>query len=227
MASTFWGELYFRSLKRNKVLILLTKYLLQKKQVCIPHVGTFELIQLSPEWNVADKLFSPPVFFAQYSGQDNVPAEQLRYLSSAQQEDDVKLQQQLNDFGKSLKERVQSSPFEWNGFGTLSYDSNKIIFTPQTIESSALQPIPAQRVIRQHAEHMVLVGDQEMTAQQLSEVLHPAEKKRSIVLLIGWVILILAILAIIYFLYIGHFSTGAAGLKTHAANQSTLHHVLY
>jgi hypothetical protein len=121
--------------------------------------------------------------------------------------------QALEDFGAQLKNRIEREPFEWNGFGKLSYDTSSIIFEAFPISLSGLRPVPAERVIRENVVHNVLVGDHEMTSQQITEALQQPVRKRAVAITIAWVVLGLAILAIAVMLYLRGGSPQAAGLQ--------------
>lgn len=213
MGSTFWAELYFRSLKSNRVLPLLTKYLIRYKKVCIPHVGTFEIVQQSPQLNVVDKLVPPPAFKARYIEQDSVPEHQFDFFA-ASYEEKQRLKQELFSFGERLKNKISQSSFYWDGLGTLRYKSNHVVFEPEEIQLYSLQPVPAQKVLREKVQHNVLVGDVEMTSDQVNEVLTREEYKRPWFILAGWIIFILAVIAIIVFLYLKNFQTASTGMQT-------------
>lgn len=213
MGSTCWAELYFRSLKSNRVLPLLTKYLIRYKRVCIPHVGTFEIVQQSPQLNVADKLIIPPSFKARYVEQDSVSEHQFNFFAASNEEKE-KIKQDLFAFGERLKNKISRSSFYWNGLGTLHYKSNRVVFEPEEIQLSSLQPVPAEKVLRENVQHNVLVGDHEMTSDQVNEVLTKEEYKRPWFIIAGWIIFILAVIAIIIFLYLKNFQTASTGMQT-------------
>jgi hypothetical protein len=194
------------------VLPLLTKYLIQYKRVCIPHIGTFEIVQHSPQLDIADKLFIPPRFTTKHLKQDAVPEHQFNFFASSEDAEKEKLKDDLSSFGQNLKHKIEKGPFRWTGFGTLSYAANEVVFEPQAIELDSLQNIPAEKVIRLNVAHHVLVGDREFTSHQMMEqALRDSGHKRPLYMIIGWIILILAILAIIFILYTGNFQTGSAG----------------
>lgn len=212
MGLTFWAELYFRSLKRNNVLAELTKYLLQYRRVCIPHIGTFEIIQQSPQLRVADQMMTAPVFRTTFRLTDAVPEHQFDFfaVSNSEQKDQVK--NDLFLFGQQLKEQIQQGPFEWNGFGTLKFSGNELVFEPLVLVLDSLQKIPAEKVIRHNVAHQILVGDQETTTHEMSEVLHKSIVKRPL-LLAGWIVVVVSIIIIVLILYVGKFQVYATGLK--------------
>lgn len=208
-----WAESYFRSLKRIKVIPILTKYLLQYKRVCIPHIGTFEIVQQSPQLSIADKIFTPPFFTIRYLHQDAVPEHQFNFFSWSDPARKEILKEELFNFGAELKSKIRETPFQWNGFGTLRYAPDGIVFEPNPIELDSLQQVPAEKVIRYNAEHSMLVGDQQMTRQQVTNVLHKKSGRWPSSIVIAWLIVVLAMLAIVILLYLGKFQPAASGLR--------------
>ncbi len=209
MGSTFWAELYFRSLKSNKVLSLFTRYLVQYGRVCIPHVGSFELVCEPPKHDVADKSFSAPVYSMKYSSQDDVTEHQYRYFSFKENPG----KDAIHSFGETLRHSISQSPFQWNAFGVLKLQSGSIYFEPQPLQLSALQPVPALKVTREDARHQVLVGDQEIQSGTDVETAEKAPVPRQYEMLIGWIILAVAIAAIVIYLFLNNFQVSASGLQ--------------
>ncbi len=195
------------------MLLLLTKYLLQYKRVCIPHVGTFELVQQPPQLDVADKIFTPPSFTTRFLQQDTVPDHQFLYFESTFRSERETLKQELSEFGQNLKTRIEKDPFRWNGFGTLKYHSDELIFEPQHIQLTSLQRLRADKVIRQNVAHNVIVGDQHITSEDIARPVDRTGYKMPWYMIVGWVLLVLAIAAIVLILYINNFQDTATGQK--------------
>lgn len=193
---------------------LITKYLLQHKRVSIPQVGSFELKSRPPELDIADKKLLAPVFITEYSAADEVTEHQFRYFSQAQGADKERVEQDLRLFGQRLKEALRRRSVNWNGFGTLQSIDKSIVFEPQEIRLNSLQPLDASRVIRQNAGHRVLVGEQDLSSQQATDILQQeAPVKRSYANLTGWIVLALALLLAGYLLYRHSFAPRGAGLQ--------------
>jgi hypothetical protein len=205
--------LYFRSLKRVKVLTLLSKYLLQYNRVCIPGIGTFEIVMLPSQLDVANKLISSPGYITRYKNEEDLSDHQLHFLSNESTRSE-NAGNELFSFGEKLKGRIQNSSFYWKGFGTLQYTSSEIVFEPDRKQLEAMQPVPAQKVLRENVQHSMLVGDQQMTSQQITEVLNPPKHKRPWAMIVGWILLALALIAIVLFLYSRHFQISSTGLQT-------------
>ena len=174
-------------------------------------MGTIQLVQQPAQLNVAEKIILPPSYTAELKGDETVPDHQLNFLSAALQQERESIHQNLDDLGLGLKEKVRGEGFEWNGIGTIRSSGGAI-----TVPVAGLEPVPAERVLRQDAEHTVLVGDQEMTSTQIAGMREgevAGKRKRSIWMIIGWILLILSILAIVFVLYQGKFRIGATGSK--------------
>ncbi|MFL5772056.1 MAG: hypothetical protein ACJ75F_02785 [Flavisolibacter sp.] len=198
------------------MLTQLTKYLIQYRKVCIPQIGTFEIIQQSPQLRVADQMMTAPFYLTNFSRHDSLPDHQVNFFGGKNIQQRQKLQNELVTFGEQLKEKMQHGPFQWNGFGTLSLSSNEIVFEPSTMVLDALQKVPAEKVIRQNVAHAIVVGDQETTTHRMSEVLQQSIYEKP-ALIGGWIIVILAMIALIIILYLGKFQITAAGMKTKVA----------
>jgi len=192
------------------VLALVTKYLLRYKRVAIPKVGTFEIVVQSPQLDVADKRLTSPVYLTRHNVDDNVPDHQFRFFANGVDEKQVR--DELYSFGERLRRQVQNSPFYWKGLGTLKYASSAVLFEPDEILLGSLPPVTAEKVIRQNVQHSMLVGDREMNSQQVNEVLARVEYKRPWFITLGWILLIVAVVAILIYLYMHDFQTSSTGL---------------
>lgn len=209
MDSTSLQVLYFRSLKASNVLNHLTRYLFQYKCVSIPNVGTFQIVQQPPQLNVVDKIILPPLYFIEIRKEDEVSDHQLNFLDAILKRGKDEIQRDLQFFGNKLQEKINGPGFTWDGLGTITCSTQSL-----EISTSALEPIPAERVLRQDARHNVLVGDRQRLSGGSGEAeTEAAEKKRSLFVIIGWVLLLLSILFIVFYLYIGKFRVNAAGSK--------------
>lgn len=193
------------------MLALLTHYLLRYKQLTVPHVGTFRL-QLQPAaLNVADKQIEPPGYTLQIEAEETVPSHQLRFLSEKLGFSTLETEARLRLFGERINAQRSASGFEWKGLGTLLADTESL-----PIALPSLAPVAAEKIIRQDASHAVLVGDRELNSAQLTgdgALRRDDAKRRSVWVVVGWVLLLLAVVFIALWLYFGKFKTDAAGSK--------------
>jgi hypothetical protein len=75
-------------------------------------------------------------------------------------------------------------------------------------------PVQANRVIRENAHHSVLVGEREMHSGDTSYINSETKAiSRSIPVIIGWIIAVLAVAFIGYYLYKNNFHPFSSGTK--------------
>ena len=163
------------------MLYHLTRYLLQYKQVCIPHAGTLQLIQQPPVLNVPDKLLEPPAYSFEWTPEENPSVHQLIFLQRSMRQETSGVQNQLQSFGLLFKQKLQNGGFVWEGLSTVTNEGQGL-----PVSLPCLQAVPAEKVIRQDALHTVLVGDKELTSAQ---VLEKMRQRRLIILTGEWPLL--------------------------------------
>ena len=203
----------------------LAKYLSQYKQVSIPQVGTFELVQQSAMLDVAYKLIQPPTYLPQYSDKDLVKEHQLNFLALDLNADKEQVKEQLENFGKDLRIKIRHSAFSWKGVGKLEDADVKMVFHPDVLEIKGLQAIPAEKVLRKNVQHIVRRGEQEVVSSAFQEEEKLVLQKKSFVSIIGWTVVVLAIAFIVIYLYMNGFNSTSAGtrMKISPSNTSSTH----
>lgn len=183
---------------------------MQYHRVAIPNVGTIEIVQQPAELNFVDKLIFPPKYIAQLKKEPVITDHQLNYLASANKTDKQTVREELDVLGEKIRRKIEVDSFHWNGIGQLSAG-----VTSFPVESLVMGPVTAEKVKRENAEHNVLIGDQEIvTRQQSTSHAKSIRKKRPMIITIGWIVLALAVIAIIYLLVSGNFSIYSSGLRT-------------
>jgi hypothetical protein len=190
----------------------LTDYFLQFHQVHIPSIGTIRLVQRPASLDVAAKIIHPPQFEMRFSEDGWLTRHQLWYCGSQLHLDEEAARQSLEDLGEELKKTIERDPFVWNGIGTLSYGQEKLHFEPYT-HQTFLQPVAAERVLRQHVQHSVLVGDQVVLSDGHVTEAETQERHRKWSQIAGWSIVILALLFILFYFYQHQFNVMASGLR--------------
>lgn len=194
------------------MLTTLAVYLLEKRKVVIPGIGTFEVHQQPASLNYADRLIMPPTTEILFQTTEDLDEAQLQYLSEVTASSTESIRLQLIQFGKDLSNRIGQSTFDWKGIGQLEKQGDAIVFN--SFYQNTLQPVTANKVMHENASHVVTIGDQEMQSHEASEMLLAKEEasKRSFAWIV-WVLIGLAILAIGYLLYIKKFNPLASGLQ--------------
>jgi len=197
------------------VFPLLTKYLLIYKKVSIPNIGSFSIEQQPAELNFIDRLLMPPHYKIVFNNNNAVDEELVNFIGNSEATDSTTARQKLEHFGNALKNKLLREPFEWNGIGKLEY-ADGIVFHPKKV-SIHLQPVPANRVIRENQQHTVLVGEQEYQSGDMEQTRikkKDAKKKLSMPVLVGSVLLVLALAFIGYHFYKQRHVNEGTGFKT-------------
>lgn len=116
---------------------------------------------------------------------------------------------QFNDFVFELKKQVMDNAVvDWKGIGSLQKGLAGDIRLVYTDDFLVQSPVPAEKVIRERADHMVRVGEDEMTAAEMTEILNQPEEKKSY----WWVYaMIIGILSVIFIGW--HLSENGVDLK--------------
>lgn len=197
MASTLLAESYFRSIKRTEMYKELFQFLLIHKKLPMPGIGTFLLERGSAVVDFPNKQILAPVYLISLEQKEVLPGkgffQKLGALLHQSNRDAVVL---FNDFAFELKKQIMNGAVvNWKGIGTLQKGlAGDIKLIP--VENFQFQsPVPAEKVIREKAEHLVKVGEEERTSAEMTEILNQPEKKKSL----WWVYaMILGILSVIF-----------------------------
>ncbi|WEK35176.1 MAG: hypothetical protein P0Y53_22020 [Candidatus Pseudobacter hemicellulosilyticus] len=151
---------------------VLTSYLLQHKSISIPGLGTIYVERIPAQTDFVNKQILPPSYHYRFDKYFDAPDKEF-FTYLAQQKDiaDYEAIKWYNEWAYQLRNRLRVDQQEdWAGIGTLKIDhSGDIVFEAAGAVASSLQPAPANRVVHQHAQATMLVGDKEVTRE-----LHPA-----------------------------------------------------
>lgn len=189
----------------------LNQYLFQFRALSLPQFGTIKLVAQPARLDVTEHLIYAPGYQPQYSADDTPSDHQLEYFAAALQKDVQAVHDFFTTAGKVLKQKATGGAFDWSGIGTFEWSNQQILFNPQA--ASTLQPVPAHRVLREKTQHAVLVGDQVVMTDPAAEKVVEAKRSRDWAIVIAWVLGVLALLAIVFYLYQNHFSPQAAGTQ--------------
>ena len=197
----------------------LYQYLISHKQLAIPGVGNFLVERKSAENDFSSKKINPPAYSISFESAGKVPAANFfTWLANILQVSEEKAVNTFNQFSEELKSQISSGNIiDWKGVGVLSKGfGGDIKFKSSLSEVIIEKPVAAEKVIRQKAEHMVRVGEDQKTSTEMSEMLNQEEEKKSY----WWAPALVA--ALLGFVFIGwYFSEN--GIETSAvANNKTI-----
>jgi hypothetical protein len=151
---------------------ILNRYLFLHKSIPIPGLGTICMESQAATIDASTRTIHPPVYRFRFDKFSDSPDKDLfAYLSVQQKISDYEALRQYNDFAYSLRDRLnyfREAP--WEGLGILKKDDmGDIHFESSILNPSFLQPVPAEKVIRTNAKHMLLVGDRERSSREMSD----------------------------------------------------------
>lgn len=197
----------------------LYQYLILHKQLNIPGIGTFLVERKPADIDFVNKIANPPAYtIALHHGNTTPSKSVFSWLASVLNISERDALTQFNDFALDIKDKViAGDKLQWNGVGTLSKGmAGEIRFEASLKDMKAGTPVSAIKVIREHAEHSIRVGEQEKTSSEMIEMLAPAEEKKTY----WWGIALIA--GLLAFIFIAlYFSS--KGLNTSSAgNQQKL-----
>jgi hypothetical protein len=159
----------------------LYQYLLLHHKLSVPGIGTFLLNRKPAENDFPNRQIKPPSFSITFEEFTDSPGMGFyKWLGNALGITDRDAVIRFNDFVFETKRQISNGDIiNWSGVGSLTKGLGvEVKFSPATI-ISAEQPVTAEKVIREKAEHMVRVGEDEKTSVEMSEMLNRPVKNRS------------------------------------------------
>lgn len=146
-----------------------------------------------------NKLVHPPSYAVTFQKDVVTPSKNFFYwLGEALNISDREAVVRFNDFAFEIKKRLASEGrIVWDHVGTLVQGASGQVRLLPMDDIVIEDPVAAEKVIREHAEHTVLVGEQEKTSTEMTELLAPhiGEKSHWWIYALIAGILILAFLA--------------------------------
>ncbi len=155
----------------------LYRYLVKFREIDLPGIGVLALRMQPAGAEFVDHIFLPPKYFFSFEKMEDVPPEKLFswlavHLNITEQEAVIRFTDFIFEMNRQLKE---GKAFHWHGVGTLQKEfSGEIKFNSES-NLPWLENVVAEKVIRENAEHTMLVGESEKTSTQMTELLHPGE----------------------------------------------------
>jgi hypothetical protein len=200
---------------------LLNKYLFLHKSIPVPGLGTIIMESHPASIDASTRTIGPPTYRFRFDKFFDSPDKDLfAYLSAQQQISDYEALRQYNDFAYSLRDRLnyfREAP--WEGLGILKKDDmGEIHFESSIVNPSFLRAVPAEKVVRANAKHMLLVGDRERSSREMSAWFaeEPVNGNR-----LWWLVALMGgIIAVMIIMF--HFSSRGWNVES-TGNQQTIH----
>ena len=188
----------------------LFQFLLLHKELPVPGIGTFLLERSSASVDFPNKQITAPAYQVTLKPGAEPPGKSFfNKLSGLLHQSSRDTVLQFNDFVFELKKQVMDNAIvDWNGIGSLQKGLAGDIKLLPSSDGWLQAPVAADKVIREKADHMVRVGEDEMTSAEMTEILNQPEEKKSY----WWVYaMIIGILSVIFIGW--HLSENGVDLK--------------
>lgn len=192
----------------------LYEFLVLNKKLSLPGIGTFRLKQNSSQLDFTNKQFTAPSYYFTLETTTDTPSKKtFEWLSSALGITEWDAIKSLNDFSVSLKNKIaDGGEISWENVGVIKRDvAGNLKLISNTISLKNEQPVIAVKVIREKAEHTVLVGEQEKSAIEMEEYFADHGSKRNYSWVIAVVITFLAVMFIGWYFSEKGFKPSSAG----------------
>jgi len=161
-------------MKAKDIADILYHYFIQNNSMSLPGIGTFDMFRISAQTDFANKKMLPPTFTISYNNQFDSPQKELfHYVSRKKNIAEWEAIKEVNDFAFDLRNTLKTGEsIDWKGIGVLKQGNGKeIIFEPQRLSYEFIPHVSAQRVIRESANHAMLVGDRERSKLEMLKFL--------------------------------------------------------
>lgn len=174
---------------------IIASTLFQNKVCRLPGIGTLFMVTHPAATDFANASIKSPVetidFIVQQSGE--------------------KVFNEFSAISELLKKTIpENGNFFLKGIGIFSRDNSGVIqFAPISIDHIFTPPVTAERVIRQDAEHAMLVGDQQTTNVQMTEYFSEQEPLKDKWWI--WAIVLAALGIILLLVYFYRYGFNALG----------------
>jgi hypothetical protein len=160
----------------------LYQYFILYKQLNVPGIGTFQLERIPATADFPNKVINAPSFSIALQHDNATPSKRFfNWLAHALQVSDQDAVVRFNDFAFDIKQKIRNGDkITWEGVGTLSSGlAGEIRFEPAMKNKTLEAPVKAEKIIREKSEHMVRVGEDERTSDEMIEFLNQPAARRN------------------------------------------------
>jgi nucleoid DNA-binding protein len=209
---------------------LVVRYLSFQKKVSLKGIGTFSVEHLPARLDFPNRLLHAPEYILHYSSsfvseRDGEFENWLQNELNVGGEEVKTLQENLSaDFQRTLAEKGEIT---LNGLGIFTRDEQKLVHFSSLYETVKGNPVAAEKIIRKNTSHSVLVGEQEKTSVEMTEILTGTKRKTlNLWWMIAMALFLTALIAILYFaIYSPQWSNQGNNQKLKVKEAPPLHQI--
>jgi len=156
------------------------KFLALHHHLALPGIGNFNVEKTPAQIDIANRIITPPLSQIKFSN-DKLPAEKFffNFLAHELNIDEIQAVRRFTDFTSQLQNDLkEDKPVFLKGIGELKRQSSNVIIFQAEIMPEYLSALTAERVIRKNATHLIKVGEDEKTSDEMQTAL--SEEKNSV-----------------------------------------------
>jgi hypothetical protein len=197
----------------------LYRCLILYKKISLPGIGTIFLHRHPAQLDFGNRQIYPPAFqFKLKPGADKPSKKLYDRLSSLLSISEWEAIKAVNDFSFDIKNKLSSAGEAlWDSVGIFRRDEKGNITldsTPVALPSE--MPVTAEKVIREHAEHTLLVGEQEKTSLEMQEYFAESPAKKDYSMAVAVILVFLSLI------FTGWYFSGKGINPASAGNQHVI-----
>lgn len=191
----------------------LYEFLILNRWLSLPGIGTIYIRQESSQLDITNRQFTSPSFSYSLDARKDTPSKQLfEWLSASLGITEWDAIKAVNDFSVAFKNELsEKKQVAWEKVGTFRNDGAGNLRLDAETSTRGEQSVIAEKVIRQKAEHTILVGEQERSAAEMEEYFAETPAKRNYTSLIAAILVVIAIIFIGWYFSEKGFTPAAAG----------------
>jgi nucleoid DNA-binding protein len=154
------------------------KYFALHKNVSLPGIGSFTVENQNAKLDFIGKTLHAPSHNIRYNKYDKADESFYRFLSKETGVDETDAYGNFNNFIQQLKTQLERDHVViLAGIGTLTKNTLGYSFIADETLQRYFSDVHAERVIREDAQHKVIVGERERTSAEMHEHFQKREVK--------------------------------------------------
>ncbi len=196
----------------------LYEFLMLNKQLTLPGIGTITVQRESSHIDFTNRQIMPPTFHFAFDPRNDSPSKNLfQWLSASLKLSEWEAIKAVNDFSLSFKnELAEKKQVSWEKIGIFRKDGTGNLNFDEVRANRAEQPVVAEKVLRDKAEHTILVGEKERSAAEMEQYFAGTPVRRNYAWMVAVVLVVLAIM------YIGWYFSEKGFVPSSAGNNAVL-----
>jgi len=146
------------------------KYFALHKTVSLPGIGSFTVETQPAKLDFIEKSLHAPLYHIRYNKYDKADENFYAFLSRETGVDETDAYGNFNNFLQQLKEQLDTDHLVMlEGIGTLTKNALGYSFVGDETVQKYFPNATAEKIIREDAEHKVMVGETERTSTEMHE----------------------------------------------------------